>query len=311
MSMLQQGTSVSALPEAGPTIRKILVPTDGSPLSERALPIATAIASAHGAEVTLARVIEPPAWFPVDAASGFPADGPIYQQTMELVNREARQQLDPIADRLHAHGVAARTAILQGQPALQLLQLEGKVAADLVIIASHGRTGVRRLAQGSIADELVREGSVPVLVVPSFGDERAISGRAIVPHDGSELADDALSLVRALAGKPITAICLFRSVASPEEEGTAIAELNHVERELPDSITRAEIVVREGDPAVGILAAAEPGDLIVMATHGRGGLDRFWHGSVAQRVLQRARVPVLLVRTNSDVDNVEYRKGVV
>ena len=96
-------------------------------------------------------------------------------------------------------------------------------------------------------------------------------------------------------------VCLFRSVVSRESENVAIADLNRIERELPDSITRADIVVREGDPAVGIVAAAERGDLIVMATHGRGGFDRFWHGSVAERVLHRARVPVLLVRAGSDV----------
>jgi nucleotide-binding universal stress UspA family protein len=300
MSMLDQASAMSALPDAGPTIRKILVPTDGSPLSERALPIATAIACAQSAEVTLARVIEPPAWFPTDVAStGFPMDGPIYQQTMELIDRPAREELDPLVDRFRAQGIAARLSILHGAPATQLLELEAKVAPDLIIMASHGRTGVRRLAQGSIADELVREGSAPVLVVPSFGDEAAVPVRVIVPLDGSALAEQVLPMVHALAGKPITTVCLFRSAANRESQDVAMSGLNRIEQELPGSITRADIVVREGDPAVGIVAAAERGDLIVMATHGRGGFDRFWHGSVAQRVLQRARVPVLLVRASS------------
>jgi len=227
---------------------------------------------------------------------------PIYQQTMSLIHREARDEIAPIVDGFRTHGVAVSLAILQGAPAAQLLELEAKMAPDLVIIASHGRTGLQRLARGSIADQLVREGSVPVLVVPSFGDETAVSGRVIVPFDGSELAAHALPIVRALAGKPIKTVGLFRSAASQEGESIAISELNRIERELPASITRADIVVREGDPVVGILAAAAPGDLIVMATHGRGGFDRFWHGSVAQRVLHRSRVPILLVRASGAED---------
>lgn len=138
-------------------MKQILIPTDGSPLSDRALPLAETLARAQQAEIVLARVVEPPIWYGFDP-SGIAA-GQVYEDLLVAVEHDAVQRLDGLVGRLQAEGLRARGELLHGPIASALLDFEKDIQPDLVVMGTHGRTGLPRFALGSIADLMVREGS--------------------------------------------------------------------------------------------------------------------------------------------------------
>jgi nucleotide-binding universal stress UspA family protein len=213
---------------------------------------------------------------------------------------EARAGLDELAERLARRNVRARTILLKGMAAHELLFLEEQEKPGLVVMGSHGRTGLARFALGSVADRLVRMGTSPVLIVRSFSQENGSAERALVPLDGSAVAEDALPLVETLAGKPLRFVKLVQAVESPNDVPQASAYLDEIRSRLVPIGIDVVSEVRLGRPSATIEAEAESVDLVIMATHGRGGFDRIRHGSIAYQATRHLAVPVLLVRTRSD-----------
>jgi nucleotide-binding universal stress UspA family protein len=276
-------------------LKQILLTTDGSELSERAVPMAETLAVAQGAEVTIARVLEFPWWTATDQST-YEYGGSDLSEVMEAMEADARAGFDRVATRLAKRNINARAFLLKGSPSLELLALESRERPDLVVMATHGRTGLARFALGSVADRLVREGTSPVLVVRSFSPAVNRIERALVALDGSALAEETLGTVETLAGKPLRFVRILRVVASDDDVAGASAYLTGIalrlERAGLDTITEVEV----GDPARFIEAHAQSVDLAVLATHGRGGFDRLRHGSVAEQSSRYLAVPLLLVR---------------
>lgn len=286
--------------------RRLLVPLDGSELAERALPCAQALARSLGADLILVR-----------AASVGPWHGDLAEAQVKAV-AEAEIYLEHVAAELtgdHAVGYS----VPYGQPVEGVAEVARTRAADLIVMATHGRGGPSRLLLGSVADALVRRTQLPLLLVRAGLSLRGWEQgprRILVPLDGSDLAESVLARVDALArvtGAQLTllqVVGLARPVLAPYE----IAPVFEGNRALADraraylarvasSLARAgqdvqTQVVFFGGPADRIAAAAAEGqhDLIAMATHGRAGLDRLIFGSVADQVLRTAKVPVLLFR---------------
>lgn len=282
-------------------IERILFPTDGSVLSERALAMAEILARAQAAELIMARVVEPSRWVALDASDSamgtLDATSPeIYTQIEEALTEEARVDLDNLARRLGGLNLRARTVLLKGIAARELLFLEEQEQPDLVVMGSHGRSGLARAALGSVADRLVCEGKSPVLIVRSFSPDITWTERALVPLDGSAEAEAALPIVETLAGKPLRSVKLLRVVAATSELPNAIGYLADIGAHLSGAGLDVKREVRVDEPAVAIAAEAQSVDLVVMATHGRGGFDRLRHGSVASQAIRHLAVPVLLVR---------------
>ena len=284
-------------------IERILVPTDGSELSERAIPLATVLASAQGAQVFLAQAVSPPAWMAMDDG-GYGSYGAInpelYQQLLDEMDAEARENLDRLASSFQATpGVGqVQTQLFHGSPHAALLDYEQEIRADLVVLATHGRTGLARFALGSVADRMVREGAAPVLMVRSFGREVTAVDRALVPLDGSSLSERSLPMVEALAGKPLHGVTLL-TVADGEDEDARMY-LDTAAVRLRASGLTVDARVLAGDAGEVIAAAADEAGLIIMATHGRSSFDRVRHGSIAEQVLHDSPVPLLLVRARED-----------
>jgi nucleotide-binding universal stress UspA family protein len=278
-------------------LQKILVPSDGSSLSECALPLAKAVASAQGAEVVFAQVVELPRWTGAEPDGYVSAD--VYDEIISALEDEARRNLDSLAALAQQAGIRTSSVLRQGSPSIALLDIETEQHPDLVVMGSHGRTGLARFTLGSVADRLVREGTAPVLVVRSFGAEATRLQRALVPLDGSDVAEEALQITRELAGKPLRAILLVRAVATPTEQSAATDYLERTAQKMRDSGLQVDTAVRVSEPATAIEASAPSVDLVIMATHGRGGIDRMRHGSVAERATRHLGVPVLLVRAGS------------
>jgi nucleotide-binding universal stress UspA family protein len=114
--------------------------------------------------------------------------------------------------------------------------------------------------------------------------------------DGSSVAEEAVPMVKTLAGRPIENLKLYRAVDDPSERAAASSYLEAVSARLGAQALKIEIAVEVGNPTALARQAAEAADLVVLCTHGRGGFDRFRHGSVADRVVRETTKPVLLVR---------------
>lgn len=289
----------------------VLVPLDGSPLSTRALPYATALARATGGRIVLVR-----------AALAYVYESEGVSQIVPL-SPHTQADLDAVADRVRASGVEVEAHVVHGFAAASaIVSAIEEHRAHIVVMSTHGRGGIGRFIYGSVADQVLRSASVPVLLVPgaarSWPTDRPL--RALAPLDGSDLADLALSPLADLARVLPIEVVLARTIETPHYHGETVmgfpptyavptvpdpAEaLRVARRDLEDQAARlagvltvAGVRVEVGHAATAIapLAREEDADVIVMSTHGRGGLTRLVMGSVATATLQHATVPVLLV----------------
>lgn len=286
------------------TLGSVVVPLDGSELAERAVPVAEHIARATAAPLLLVRVVPISDW--TSARSGYLLAPHLYQQIMDEEDRGARTYVDRIAGQLRASGdLTVHTLAVRGEVASTLIDLKPTPPVGLVVIASHGRTGMMRFALGSVTDRVVRGGIAPVLVVRPFGEDARQSRleRALVPLDGSALGEGSLDMVRLLAGSVVKQVTLAR-VVDPGGVGGESAEaqryLEEVRGRLVSELAVAECVVEvavlHGKAAEQILDRAHEVDVVIMATHGASAAVRWALGSVADRVVHAAHVPVLLVR---------------
>lgn len=285
-------------------MKRILVPLDGSPLSEAVVPLAEALARDYEADLLLVRALraQPSAEAEVRA------------------QHEAEQYLAAMAAGLKARGLSGVSwKVWYDDPTVAIADAARYDAADLIVMSTHGRGGLSRLLLGSVAESLVRTVPVPVLLVRGALTWRpGTIGRILVPLDGSELSEAILPFVERLAGPFDFAIDLLRVVESPlsavavELPGQAgeLVELGRIaaveaERYLTKVAAalegkglRVRWAVAEGSTVEAIQRhARESGaGLIAMTTHGRTGLGRLVLGSVAERVLRRAEVPVIILK---------------
>jgi nucleotide-binding universal stress UspA family protein len=147
----------------------VLVPLDGSPFSEAALPHASALARAFGAQILLLRAFEPP------FVSYEYAVTELLAASFETQRQEAESYLQGIAGRLRSDGLTVQTVAQQGWPADAIVRQALQSGGQLIIMATHGRSGVKRLLLGSVALEVVRRSLLPVFLVRP-GESEASAG---------------------------------------------------------------------------------------------------------------------------------------
>ena len=145
---------------------RILVPTDFSPPSDAALEYARLLAAKFGASLRLLHVIDDPS-----ASSDFVADGfaPSTQSIREELLADARDRLAHVmnlADRAHLHAMA--DAVI-GMPAAAIVDYAAATGTSLIVMGTHGRTGLAHLLMGSVAEQVVRTAGCPVLTVRQVG----------------------------------------------------------------------------------------------------------------------------------------------
>ncbi|HEY0969370.1 MAG TPA: universal stress protein [Gemmatimonadales bacterium] len=305
-------------------IHTILVPLDGSSLGEVALPVARSLARRLGAALDLTMVLEPvgqrlprvPAAPPLDP----PAEVELGGDRLALADEYLARIAAGVSD-----GVDVRTAItiLEGAPAEMLARHLAEGAAQIVVMATHRRGELGRFLLGSVADELVRRATAPVLLIAS-GDERKaaheadVGTRVLLPLDGSSSGTSIIRHAVSVAGSEGTRYLLARVLdpvkASigphmgvhvaradlPREGEEAEAFLEPLARGLRErGLTVETRVVVAPEPVGAILELARDygANLIAMATHGYQRAERLVLGSVASRVLIGTDVPVLLYRT--------------
>ncbi|MDX6530582.1 MAG: hypothetical protein QOH41_2872 [Blastocatellia bacterium] len=143
-------------------LRKILLPTDFSGCANYALPYAAAIARATGAEIICVHVVEP--IVPAVGYSGLAEPMPMADISEQLED-SAERELPELADCEELNGLEVEEAIVHGDAAAEIVRVAGEREVDLIVISSHGRTGLGRIIFGSTAEAVVRHASCPVLVV--------------------------------------------------------------------------------------------------------------------------------------------------
>ncbi len=295
--------------------KRVLVPLDGSELAETAFPYAREIAVKLGLEVILLHVANPQE----------PELLPVY---LSYVKHAAEAFSQPLKAGVKA--IKSRGEVIGGYAADSILRFAEDNKVDMIMMTSHGRSGLRYRILGSVADRVLRASKVPVWLVPAPAAEKASRAKkwtlkkVLVPLDGSKLAELVLPHVETLA-KPastekINVVLLMISqppplptASTPESTmnwGKIIEEhLTQAGKVAEQYLTRigkrltssginvaSEVLVGEATTEIINYASRKHFDLIAMASHGHSGATRWAYGSVADKVVHGATVPVLLVR---------------
>jgi nucleotide-binding universal stress UspA family protein len=300
-----------------------MVPLDGSSFGEQALPLASAIARRSGATLEMVHKHVPPA--PVHPDSVLSADARLDPRSRKL----EQGYLDAIVTRLSGTGLRkASTALLDGPIADALVKHAVDSGADLVVMTTHGRGPLQRFWLGSVADALLRRLPMPLLLLRPREEEEgidkdesaALPRRILVPLDAGHserilrfalelgrLSGAEYHLLNVVAPVPI----LGYDMAAYAPAGTDLVLTDKLQRDAIERLEKIATPLRREGLTVHVRAVAEVNtattileqcrslncDLIALETHGRGGLSRLLLGSVADKVVRGASVPVLVHRS--------------
>ncbi len=291
-------------------IGKILCPVDYSAPSQAALRLAARLAAANGSELVVAHAFHYPA---VAAAN----ETPLPDVSINLVREDEKRGLEAAVHEARQLGATKVTSeFLEGSPWHELVDLGAAQHADLIVIGTHGRTGLKRLVIGSVAEKVARHALSSVLVVRNNPDGPRFD-HVLCPIDLSEDSSQMVERAEQLAQPNGIGIDLLHAIQLPLAASgdpmlvDHIAELDarataQLERYGDEVRGRKRIGVRTevltGNPSELILAKAEADrsiDLIAVGSHGRTGLKRLVMGSVAENLVRHAPCSVLVVRGRS------------
>ncbi len=297
--------------------RSIFVPLDGSPFAEQALPLAAEVARRSGAILQLALVHHP---VPALATA---LEVPEIEAQLDQEAR-AREQvyIDGIVERVRATAnVPVTGALLEGPVADALQDHIERSGADLVVITTHGRGPVSRFWLGSVADQLMRRLHVPILLIRAGAESKPSTAlrRILVTLDGSAFAERAIESALML-GRPFGAEYTLLMVLEPplpiaDPSGLMVVppdpDAERKQREAARAYLQKQVeklralgATANGLPFEGagaaqaIIAQADQAgcDLVAIASHGAGGMERLVIGSVADKVIRGSTHPTLVVR---------------
>jgi nucleotide-binding universal stress UspA family protein len=293
-------------------INRILVPLDGSQAAEEVLSYVELIATPTNARVILLAAVDKPRDWGEDTGGDLKGE-----------RHEAESYLRRLQARLtSATGNDVEVEVVTSEPAAAILAASERQHPDLIAMTTHGRSGLARWVLGSVASKVLHATQTPMLVVrPAEGKPSGAPDlkKILVPLDGSELSASVLPFAADLAISLGASIVLLHSVAEPvmtypgtegifnssvldEMVAGARKFLAAAANDLTAQGLKAEVIANVGNTTDGIVWAAERENagLIVMSTHGRSGVGRMVLGSVADSVVRRTSLPVIVVRPNTD-----------
>jgi nucleotide-binding universal stress UspA family protein len=308
--------------------KRLIVPLDGSKLAETALPYAEELARHLGTEVILVNVRTP-----IEQV-----EKPELREYLSAMAGTTAQNIKKSLDKPRGEKVKVTSAVigmpgLLKHPAEDIAEYAEKEKVGLIVMATHGRTGIKRFALGNTADKVARISKSPVLLIRANAKapKSLHMDNILVPLDGSLISESSLSYVEYLAANLKTKVSLLYVVemlyhiyAAPsplgyygadsvvkipynDEELKPMKEagekyIKGVSAKLADKGIKTTYEVRVGSAGQEIIEAegeTHP-DLVVMSTHGHGGFGRFDYGSVTDKVLHSGITPLLLVRPKKE-----------
>ncbi len=294
--------------------KHLLVPLDGSPLAETALPVAAYLAQTLHANVTLLHLVEqhPPT--------------EVHHERHLTNAAEANAYLDDIKRRAFPQDVFVECHVHTAEitdVSRSIVEHTGELSRDLIVISTHGRGGPRRWLYGSIAQQVIAQGQTPVLLIPPAPAARSSfqCQRIVVPLDGNAEHEQGLRMAIDLAQACRAAVHLVLVVPTLDRltgEKAATGKLTplatsvmldmqqeNANEYLINQLTQLKAIgvtltaeVARGEPATAVVEAAKRtnADLIALGTHGKTGLDAFWSGSLTPKISDQSPAPILLVR---------------
>jgi nucleotide-binding universal stress UspA family protein len=274
---------------------RVLVPLDGSETAEAILPQARRFLKCHEAEVILLQAL--------------PKYAPDFHFAVPGRREEVTAYIRKRAFELIQDGIPAQGLVKHGNAASVILETAEAERVSMIAMSTHGRTGLERFVFGSVAEKVLRAGPVPIFLVRSFAKPGLSRGRLeelplrniLVPLDGSPESARVISLVGNVARPLDSHVTLLHVVeADPLAPHWPPLEksLDEARKSLTDGCIPNRIEERQGDPATEILRFCEENgsDLIMMGSHGRSGPSRWVLGSVTEKVLRAAPVPMIVAR---------------
>ncbi|MFP8953769.1 universal stress protein [Natrialbaceae archaeon A-arb3/5] len=307
------------------TFDTLLIPTDGSDPAEAAARRGFDLAEQFGADVHVLSVADSS----IATGTGYSGDSASIRSRLR---RKADARSRSLTERASDRGLDATAAVREGIPAKEIVSYANDQGVDAIVIGTTGRSGLTRAIVGSVADKVVRTATVPVVTItPDAAKEPPTEPTVesiLCPTDGSELTATATHHSLTAADQLEATVHFLSVVDSDLEErlGTLIDDDTNLSSDLHeqaetyleslatrgrDSDLEVVTATRDGDPAEEIIeyVNAEGINLIAMGTAGRGGFERALVGSVTDRIIRTASVPVLTVRPDEpDDDGACHRK---
>lgn len=309
----------------------ILVCLDGSKLAEQILLYATAVARKFDSQVILFEAVpEPIVLSPgVPGVPGAPVSTPAMRREAQEATEAATCYLEDIAERLRVQKVQVETVTIPGGAGQAIVSYAQQNNVGLIAMATHGRTGLGRAVFGSVADHVLHQSGLPIMVVrpqgtlPQAMPDSHSFRKILVCLDGSTIAELVLPYAEALAGAFDSQLLLVRVAtisravlvgagadAAPASGEVLVARMQAAEAEagrylegiaapIKEKGCKVETVVLRGAPvgdAIIDYASKNSVDLISIVAHGHGGLGRAVFGSIADQVLRESGRPILVVK---------------
>jgi nucleotide-binding universal stress UspA family protein len=286
-------------------LNRILLPTDLSESADHAMRQAVELAAQRQAKIDVFHVVTIDQDDPAHLSEKL-------EDYLDKIEAEVFEDLSTRTEAIRSRGIEIEISVGRSfLPHEAILDRVDETKPDLVVMGTHGRSGVTRLILGSVAASVVRRASCPVVTLrPDATVAESENGfdRILVPVDFTDYSEKAIATARSFLSS--TGKLVLEHVVStpvhPSFYAGGITRMFQLDPDLPNRIREklasldgsAELVVSEGDVVQDILETAESrrARLIVMGTRGLSGLDHVLLGSVTERVLQRARIPVLAVK---------------
>jgi len=282
---------------------RILVPLDGSDYSSRILWQIKRLAMREDTSVELLTVVVPilESW---RERQGDRADRSERHPTLRL--NEAKRHLEELAEGLRAEGIQATARVEHGHAADAIVRRAEGIDANLVAVATHGRSGPSLWLRGSVTQRVLEHCPVPVLCLNPQAEEQAAEGvlfkRILVPLDGSSRSAQVIPIAQGFAKIHDAELVLHAVGATPIDNPVNDGMVDYLERlqlKLQGEGANARVRTDYGNPAKEILTAVEEEkiDLVVIGTHGQSGLEKWVMGSVTEKILRHCPAPLLVRRT--------------
>ena len=294
---------------------RILVPLDGSEIAQIALPYAEKLVKTLGSQLILIYVNES------DEDRYHHMHQFYLQQMAEAVKRDAER----FEDRQGVGTIKVESVMMAGDPAEEIVEYAHKQDVGLIIMSTHGRSGIKRWAMGSVADKVLRAAKQPIALIrakvarPDMFGERNILSKILVALDGSKESEAVIPYIEELASKLQADVILLQVIApdyhiyaagGPEYGVYAEQQIESMKKFARDYLeeivsrlkqsevtAKAEIVLGTAAETIINYADQTNASLVALTTHGRSGVSRWAIGSVAERVLRAGNTPLLLVRS--------------
>jgi nucleotide-binding universal stress UspA family protein len=249
----------------------------------------------------------------------------MHQFYLQQMVGAAKRDAERFQDRQGVGTIKVDSVITVGDPAEEIVEYASKQDIGLIVMSTHGRSGIKRWAMGSVADKVLRATRQPIAIIrakgarPDMLGERTILSKILVALDGSKESEAVIPYIEELASKLQAEVILLQVIApdyhiyaagGPEYGVYAEQQIESMKKFARDYLeeivtglkqreiaAKAEIMLGTAAETIINFADQTNASLVAMTTHGRSGVSRWAIGSVAERVLRAGNTPLLLVRS--------------